>query len=105
MSAFGGKADMTFCGEREQLIRHLEAERPRGLEIDYQLVFGRTLHRKVGGLLAFKDAIDVASSLPAWIDRVRSVGHEATFSNKKAEWASASVDKLDLARAPTLVEE
>jgi hypothetical protein len=36
---------------------HVEAERSCGLEIDDQLVFGRRLHRKVGGLLALEDAM------------------------------------------------
>src|SRR5262245_603726 len=46
--------------------------------VDHQLVFGRALHWKVGDLFALKDAIDVASSLPVSISRVRSVRDEAT---------------------------
>ncbi len=54
-------------------MRDREAESLCGLEVDHQLVFGCALHWQVGGLLALKDAIDVASSLPVRIDRVRSV--------------------------------
>src|SRR6516162_8288833 len=61
--------------------RHSEAECLSRLEVDHQLVFGRALHRKVGGLFAIEDAIHVGSSLPAWIDRVRSVRDEATISD------------------------
>jgi len=50
--------------------RYSEAERFSGLEAYRQLEFGRALNRKVSGLLAFKDAVDVASGLPEWIDRV-----------------------------------
>jgi hypothetical protein len=37
---------------------HLETERLGGLKID-DLVFGRCLHRQVGRLFAFEDAVDV----------------------------------------------
>src|SRR6516165_2619770 len=60
---------------------HSEAKRLGGLEVDHQLEFGRTLHWKVGGLFALKDAIHVASSLPVPINRVRSVRDEATVSD------------------------
>src|SRR5246500_300268 len=35
--------------------RDVEAERLRGLEVDYQLVLGRRLYRQVGRLLALED--------------------------------------------------
>ena len=64
---------------------HSEAKCLGSLEVDHQLVFRRALHWKVGGLFAPKDAIDVASSLPAWIDRVRSVRDEATVSDEETK--------------------
>ena len=47
----------------------VEAERLRGLEVDYQLEFGRRLHRQIGGLLALEDAIDVDAGAPIGIPR------------------------------------
>jgi hypothetical protein len=44
---------------REQRARHIEPEGLRGLQVDHKLVFSRRLHRKVGGLLAFQDAVNV----------------------------------------------
>jgi hypothetical protein len=44
--------------------RHVPAERLGGLEVDNQFVLGRRLHRKVCGLLALEDAIDIAGRAP-----------------------------------------
>ena len=38
--------------------RHLEAKRPRSLEVDHQLVRRGRLHRQVGRFLALEDAVD-----------------------------------------------
>ena len=65
--------------------RHREADCLGGLEVDHQLEFRRALYWKVGGLFALKDSIDVASSLPAWINRIRSVRDEATASDEETE--------------------
>ena len=43
-------------------MRHVEAERLSGLEIDRQFVLGRRLHRQVGRLVALQDAIDVGGA-------------------------------------------
>ena len=48
-----------------------------------QLILGRRLHRKVGGLLAFKDAVNIVSGAPELIDQIRSVGDETTGSNER----------------------
>src|SRR5262249_7266806 len=73
-----------LVGAREQWWRHFEAERFSGLEIDHQLVFGRCLHRQIGGFLALEDAIDVACRAPKIIDRISSVGHQAAVSYEVA---------------------
>src|SRR6516165_999687 len=65
--------------------RHSEAKCLGRLEVDHQLVFGRALHWKVGGFFALKDSIDVASSLPEWIDRGRFVSDEATNGDEETE--------------------
>jgi hypothetical protein len=49
-----------LVGAGEHRPRHFEAERLSGLEIDDQFVLCRRLHGEVGGLLATKDAINVA---------------------------------------------
>jgi hypothetical protein len=61
----------------EQRRWDFEAKYLGGLEVDYQLVLGRCLHRQVGRLLALEDAIDVASCLPVLIDLIRPVGDQA----------------------------
>jgi hypothetical protein len=53
-----------LVGAAKQRRRHLDAERFCCLEVDYQLELGRLLDRKVGGLLAAQDAIDVGGRLP-----------------------------------------
>jgi hypothetical protein len=44
------------------------------LEIDYQLKFSRLLHRKVTGLLAPKDAIDVPGRKPKLVQKTWPIG-------------------------------
>ena len=63
----------------------LRPERLGGLEVDHQFEFGRGLHRQVSGLLAFKDAINVTSSLPVWINRVWPITDQATVGDVRAE--------------------
>jgi len=53
--------------------REVEAERLGGLEIDHQLVLGRRLHRQVGRLLAFENAVDIAGRAPVRVDRIRTI--------------------------------
>ena len=45
-----------------------DAERLSRLEIDQQFVLGRCLHRKIGWLLAFEDAINVTGRTLVWLD-------------------------------------
>ena len=67
----------------EQRRRHFEAERPGGLEVDCQLVFGRRLHRKVGRLLAFEDTVDVAGRAPVLVDPVRPIGDQTAAATNE----------------------
>jgi hypothetical protein len=45
--------------QRDQALRAVwRSQAPCRFEINHQLVLGRRLHGKIGGLLAFEDAID-----------------------------------------------
>jgi hypothetical protein len=74
-----------LVGAGEHRCRHFEAEGFRGLEVDYQLVLGRRLHRQVGRLLALEDAIDIAGRALVLVDLIRPVGGEATVRRVVAE--------------------
>src|SRR2546425_11343289 len=50
-----------LVGAGEQGVRNLEAERPRGLEVDGQFELRWLLNGKIGRLLALKDAINIRS--------------------------------------------
>src|SRR5262249_37120096 len=62
---------------RENRRRNFEPQHFGSLEIDHEFVLGRRLHRKVGGLLALEDAIDVTGSAPELVDEIGTVGAQA----------------------------
>src|SRR6266508_3012965 len=73
-----------LVGTHEQRRRHVEAERPRRLEIDGRFVFGWRLYRKVGRLSAAQNAVDIRRRSPILVDHVRRVGHETAGRDKEA---------------------
>ena len=48
-----------LVGGHKQRGRHRQAERLCRLDVDDRLVLGRRLHRKIGGLVATQDAVDI----------------------------------------------
>src|SRR5262245_16626859 len=48
-----------LVGSGDEGCRHVEAERLGGLQVEHELKLGRLLHRKVGGVGAFEDAVHV----------------------------------------------
>jgi hypothetical protein len=48
-----------LVGERDQCRRDIDAECPRGREVDHKLKLGRLLYRQVARFLAAKDTIDI----------------------------------------------
>ena len=65
-----------LVGKRQQPIRHIQAERLRGLEIDDQLQFRGLLYRQVAGLFTLENATRVKSDLSVFLDQACSVTDE-----------------------------
>jgi hypothetical protein len=55
------------------LRRNVDAERLGGLQVDDQFILRRSLHRKVGWLLAPQDTIDVAGRFSELVDVIRPI--------------------------------
>src|SRR5262249_19579744 len=101
---FGPEADIKsfidhLVGAHEQRRRHVEAERFRCFEVKHRFVPGRRLYRKVGGLGASQDAVDIGRRLPKHFDLVGPIGHEATGCNKQTgrvdRWQAVPSRKSD----------
>src|SRR5262245_39294445 len=65
-----------LVGTGEQDRRHVKAKGLGGLQVDYQLVFGRRLYGQVGWLLTLEDAIDVSCCTAVWIVKIGPIRHE-----------------------------
>src|SRR5262245_25032652 len=58
--------------------RHLNAERPGGLEVDDELKIARLHHRQVSGLLALENPSGVNTDLAIAISEIGAVAHQTT---------------------------
>src|SRR5262245_27510699 len=65
-----------LVGSGEQLIRHREAEHPRGPGVDDQLELGRLHDRQIRRLRALEDAAGIDADLTKRIRNVGSVAHQ-----------------------------
>src|SRR5262249_30626524 len=74
-----------FVGASKQGWRYFEAERPRGLEIDHQLVRGRHLYRQLCWPVALEDAVDVGGRTTKNIRETRSICEQAAVLGKSLE--------------------
>ncbi len=62
-----------LIGPGKQRRGEVETKCPGGLEINYQLEFGRLLNRQLGRLGAFKYLIDVLARTPPKVRKIRTV--------------------------------
>src|SRR5262249_10875831 len=65
-----------LVGAGEQLVRHSEAEQPRGLGVDDQLELGRLQDWQVGRLRSLEDATGIGPNLTVRIRNFGSIGHQ-----------------------------
>src|SRR3984893_6476967 len=68
-----------LVGDRNQIGRYVEAYRPRGLEVDDELILGRKLDRQVARLGAAQNAIHVGWHAPIHIGKACSVLEQTAF--------------------------
>src|SRR5262245_64230768 len=71
-----------LVGAGEQAIRHREAERLRGPEIEHELELGRLHDWQVSGIVALENTPDVESSLTVGIRNVIAIAHQPPLNDK-----------------------
>src|SRR6516225_1370753 len=60
------------------MLRHLEPQRLRGLEVDHQLEFGGLLDGQIRWFSAFQNPVYVIRHATEQIGQVRPVGHQSS---------------------------
>src|SRR5438132_7944920 len=71
-----------LVGSSKKRVRHGQAKRLGGLDVDGQLELGRLLDREVGGLLALEVAIDIGCGAAEQIGSLNSVGAQASAADE-----------------------
>ena len=69
-----------LIGAGEQRLRHGEAERLGGLEVDHELEFDRPLYGEIGRLRPFQDFVDICGRAPTEILDRGDIGDEPPMS-------------------------
>ena len=72
-------------------MRHVEAECLGRLEVDHQLELGWRLYRKVAGILAFEDAIDVTCGASVIFQSVRLTPLDASARQRPLLFSNARI--------------
>src|SRR5215469_4550640 len=70
--------------QRKQLVRHVQAERLGGLEVEHELELAGSYDRQFGRLLALQNAPNVDAGQAICIGDARAVAHETTGRGKLA---------------------
>src|SRR5262245_40888749 len=66
-----------LVGAGEHGRRNVDAQRPRGFEIDKEVEFCRQRHRQLSSLFALHDPTDIVAGLPIGIGSAGAVADEA----------------------------
>src|SRR5262249_49413047 len=77
-----------LVGGNEQTRRHWQAKRLGRFDIESRYKLRCGLHRKVSGLGAAQDPVDVQGDLPKLVDPIHSVAHEPTCGDEEFVWIS-----------------
>src|SRR5205823_2493706 len=80
-----------LVGAGEKGLRHRQAERLRGLNVDDQLELGRLLDRQIGRLGAFEDLAGVSAQLAPYADETSAIANQAAGLDKFTK----SIDRRD----------
>ena len=66
-----------LVGDGKESRRHLDAERPGGLQVDDELELGRLHDRQIGRLGALEDVAGIDAHLTITVREVGSIAHQA----------------------------
>ena len=71
-----------LVGELQQRLRHGEAERLGGSQVNDQIEFGRQLNGQITGFRSFESAIYIEGRTSKQVEDVSPVGYQSAFGRK-----------------------